>query len=407
MTTDTVDTSATADGYRVLHLMPDLARGGGQAVVLELAAHADRTRFEIYVARLQPPDDMGPAFEDVGVKPIRLIHGGDGVVAAAFELSRHLRLHDIDLVHVHSDADRKVGHLAALLSGRPVVGHLHSPWPHLQPMHAEDAGALARRWSRAKARLRRQLESRVVRHYLAAGDEVAAFHVGRLDAPIAIVRNGIDTVRFAPPSEEERLQARAQLGLGADELVFVCVGRLAAGKGQDELIMVMPELPSGVLLLAGDGEERSELEELARRCGVEDRVVFLGDRDDVATVLAAADMFLLASVSEGLPLSVLEAMACRLPVVAYDLPGLHSLIASGRDGLLVPLRDRSSLAAAVRDLAENGDKRAAMGRAGRTVVVDRFDSEMMARNAETTYDLVLGNDPLNVRRANGRRLAIR
>ncbi len=376
---------------RILHLLPDLRRGGGQGVALQLVTYADRDRFEMHVARLHPPDDLAEAFAALGAEPIRLRHTDHGAAVAAIELAQHLRRLRIDLLHVHSDEDRKVGQLAALMCGVAVVGHLHSPWAHLEPMHAEDAGALARGWSKAKASERRGVERRTVRHYLAAGEEVAAFHEGRVPAPITVVNNGIDVQHFVPASDDVRREARVRLGIDRDAIVLISVGRLAAGKGQDELIRVLAHVPEAVLVLVGDGEQREELEGLATEQDVSDRVRFLGDRNDVAEVLCAGDLFVMASVSEGLPLSVLEAMATGLPVLSYDLPGLHSVIVDGVDGRLVPLGDRESLAGAVNELIADQRARSSMGAASRETVTADFDARQMTLRAENVYDGILGN----------------
>jgi glycosyltransferase involved in cell wall biosynthesis len=390
--------------HRVLHVLPDLGRGGGQAVVLQLVAQADRRRFELHVAWLDGPDDLAPAFERAGASTIPLHHGDDGSLAAAFELARHIRQRAIDVVHVHSDRDRKVGHLAALLTGTPVVGHLHSPWPHLGPMHGLGAGALGRRWSELKALVRRGVEQHVVQHYLAASEEVGAFHVGLVGAPIAIVRNGIDAEAARPISREARGQLRTEVDVPADVPLLICVGRLADGKGQDELVAVLAELPGVHLLLVGDGPERQRIEDLAHDLGVGDRVAILGDRDDVTALCRAADLFVFASRSEGLPLAVLEAMACELAVVAYDIPGLRAIITDGVEGRLVPVGLRRDLTYAIAELLADRPTRTAMGAAARATIAARYDARVMTRGAEAVYDLVLGNDPLEARRRRARRL---
>jgi glycosyltransferase involved in cell wall biosynthesis len=386
-------------------VLPDLERGGGQVVVLQLAAHRDASRFDVHVARLQGPDRVAPAFRALGVEPILLDHGDDGLAAAAFELGRHVRHRDIDIIHVHSDQDRKVGQLAAVLTGRPVVGHLHSPWPHLDAMAPSRPGVLPAELSELKAVGRRAVERRVVQHYIAAGAEVAAFHVGLVDAPIAIVDNGIDVDRFTPMPAARRRSVRQQLGIGPEQPMLACVGRLAVGKGQDELISIVADLPGVHLVLVGDGDRWRIVEQLARWLDVDDRVHFTGDRADVADLVGAADLFVLASISEGLPLSVLEAMASAVPVVAYDLPGLRQVVHDGVDGVLVPMGHRSAFVEQVRALLDHPSRRAAMAVAARATVVARFDARGMARATEAVYDVVLGNDPLDARRHDAHRLA--
>lgn len=374
---------------RVLQLLPDLAQGGGQQVVLQLVAAVDRDRFVPVVAALAGPDALAEAFAHAGAPPIFVQDGGRGTLRASVRLARLVRGLDVELIHVHSGPDRKVGQLAALIAGVPVVGHLHSPWAHLRPMHAEGAHYPIRLWSRAKAAGRRWIEDRVVRQYIAAGPEVAAFHAGLLKAPIATVSNGVELARFTPATPRLRRQTRAVLGLPVDEQLIVCVGRLARGKGQAELIEALGDVPDARLLLLGDGDQRTVLEELTNQRGLTGRVHFLGNRDDVASVLPAAEVFVLASVSEGLPLSVLEAMATALPIVAYELPGLLPLVTDGVEGRLVPAGDRAALVAAIKELLGDPARRAAMGHAARETVEARFDARAMARGVEDVYENVL------------------
>ncbi|MCZ7627701.1 MAG: glycosyltransferase [Microthrixaceae bacterium] len=147
--------------------------------------------------------------------------------------------------------------------------------------------------------MRGLVEDRAVVAYIAVGDEVARFHDGRVSAPITVVNNGIDTRRFIPATPASKRAARRELGIGADVPVVGFVGRLAMGKGQDVLIAMMNLLPQAHLVLIGDGDRRGTLEQQAADLGVVERVVFVGDRPDVESVLVAADVFAMASESEG------------------------------------------------------------------------------------------------------------
>lgn len=371
---------------RVMHLLPDLVRGGGQVVVAELLAHMDRDRFEAHVVALDGPRDMAGDFAALGCPPVVLDGSGPRLLAAVVGAVRSI---EPDLIHVHSGRDRKLGQLAALLTRTPVVGHLHSPWAHLEAMHRPDAGATTRAFSRSKAWLRRKVEEHTVVAYVAVGTAVADFHEPQMAAPVHIVHNGIDTHRFAPATRESRDRARDLLGVPRDAPVVTFVGRLAEGKGQDTLISVVAELPGVQLVLLGSGDRHAELVALARRSGVEDRVVFAGDRDDVADLLVSADLFAMASVSEGLPLSVLEALACGVPVVSYDLPGLRDVLGDGQAGTLVDHGDEAALGATLASLLGDPGTLRRMAVAARRTAESRFDSRVMATEVEAVYDSVL------------------
>ncbi|HRY42319.1 MAG TPA: glycosyltransferase family 4 protein [Thermoanaerobaculia bacterium] len=170
---------------------------------------------------------------------------------------------------------------------------------------------------------------------------------------------------------------RQALGLDADARVVLSVGRLSAEKGCRRLVEAMPavaaRVPAAVAMLAGDGPERRDLEALARHTGVADRVRFLGDRDDVAGLLAVADVVCLPSEREGMSLSILEAMAAGRAVVALDIRANRSLVEDGVTGVLVSPLERGALARCVADLLSDPVRADALGRAARARVLSRHD----------------------------------
>ena len=364
---------------RVLHVLPDLRTGGGQAVVLLLVRNHDPALFDIRVAYLDRPSDMEEAFVHAGTAPVLLDRGRKSPIRVVSELTYLLRRESIDIVHVHSGPDRKYGHAAARLAGRPVVGHLHSPWNHRGKQAPPAASLLERTAGAVKGWGRDRIERRTVRAYIAAGEAVRRFHDPLTDVPIHCIPNGIDVASLARAGDSCGGPGRSE-----EMPVLICVGRLSAGKGQDRLIAMLPSL-AGELVLVGGGDMRDDLERMAVDLGVRDRVRFLGEREDVSALLAEADVFVLASVSEGLPLAVLEAMASGTPVVAFDLPGLRDVIDHGSSGFLIPQGDTEAFGLAVRRLLEDPQLAQQVGVAGRAVVASRFDARVMTRGVEAVY----------------------
>jgi glycosyltransferase involved in cell wall biosynthesis len=139
-------------------------------------------------------------------------------------------------------------------------------------------------------------------------------------------------------------------------------------------------------LIAGDGPLRGELEETAQAFGLDGAVKFLGHRDDVPRLLAAADMLVLPSIYEGLPNVVLEAMRFGKPVVATAAPGTTELVTDGQTGLLVPIHDPTALARAIRTAVDNRDLAHRLGEAGRARVLSEFSAAAMVERFARLYE---------------------
>jgi glycosyltransferase involved in cell wall biosynthesis len=171
-------------------------------------------------------------------------------------------------------------------------------------------------------------------------------------------------------------------------VAIVAVSRLVRDKGYPELAAAMREVPDAELWVVGgrlESDRGDDMMELLEEAGLGDRLRLLGYRHDVEAVLAAADIFTLPSYHEALPMSVIEAMLCGIPVVASDIDGPKEQVVHGVTGLLVPVREAAPLATALATLAEDADLRARMGAAGRARALERYDE---AKVAARTLDLL-------------------
>jgi glycosyltransferase involved in cell wall biosynthesis len=371
---------------RVLHLLPDLAIGGGQAVVLDLVRHLDRSRYSVDVAYLGDDRSLEGQMRDAGARTFALRHHPGRAPRTLLALRRLLIDERIAVLHVHSDLDRRLGQVAALTTRTPVVGHLHSEWVHLGSTASPDAPLRRRARARLGAKVRGSIEHRTVRCYLAVSREVAERFEPRVRAPIELVAQPIDTTRFGRPGADEGVRAR--LGLQGDVPLLIDVARLAEGKGQEDLLHVVAallgEFDDTVLLLVGDGPNRGALTQAVEQAGLTDHVRLLGPRTDVPALLAAADVFVFPSASEGLPIALLEAMAAGLPVVAYGLPSLRDLHDRGAPLQLVD-RSPTEMSRAIGQLLHDPEQRAQIGRRSRDFVVQRFEATTATRRVEAIY----------------------
>jgi glycosyltransferase involved in cell wall biosynthesis len=209
---------------------------------------------------------------------------------------------------------------------------------------------------------------------------------------VALVTNAVETVGDST-MQSERQTTRARLGVVDGEFMLGSVGRLSAEKGihhlLDALALRAPDHPWR-LVIVGDGPRRDELEHLARRAGLSQRVIFAGFQSDVSPWYAAMDAFVLPSLTEGTPMALLEAMARRIPVVASAVGGVPAIISSGVNGLLVPPADTQALSDAIRMMADSGGLRQALSAAGQATVLERYNVSTWVNRVRAVYQQALG-----------------
>ena len=361
---------------RIVHLVISGEVAGGQVVALRLAraarARGDRVSF------VAP--EGGPFVDETRA-------GGFPVATA--DLGRTFRLRgagrlrrlvsDADLLHTHTLAAANA--LSTLASPIPVVRHLHIE-NHFRPATAPILRRLDNRTARSCAALVAVSED-TRRAYLAQG------YPDRIE----VVYNGIDVDGVEPPGT-----LRAELGIPDGTPLVGEVARLCDVKGQRELIEALAEIPDARLVLFGgdheqEGSFQAGLERTAEQLGIRERVVFAGHRRNAARLVADLDVFVLPSWTEGLPVVVLEAMAQRRAVVATPVGGTPEVVADGETGLLVPPREPRALAAAIRELLADPERRRRMGEAGYRRAAERFSAEAATRRTLEIYDRVAGPRP--------------
>jgi glycosyltransferase involved in cell wall biosynthesis len=287
--------------------------------------------------------------------------------------------------------------LRVIRDDRPAVFHAHLSWP-LACKHGVLAAWLARQpaivgtaqlYTEPHGARRARLRLRPLRRIIAVSREVETKYVQHLGIParkLTVVPNGIPAPARIPEPDPE---LRVRLLGGRSDFLVLTLARLHAQKGHADLLAAAAQVPDATFVLAGDGPLRGELEQRARQLGVAGRCVFLGHRRDVPALLAAADVFVLPSLYEGLPVSVLEAMAAGRPVVATAIGGTDEAVRDEVTGLLVPPHDPAALAAAIGRLRADPALARRLAAAGRDRVEREFSSEATARRVMEIYDEVL------------------
>lgn len=219
-------------------------------------------------------------------------------------------------------------------------------------------------------------------------DLIGTYRIGRADQ-YHVVPLGFDLSAFAAVDTAARQRARAELQVPDAAPVLATVGRLTAIKNYALLLDAAHLVTAGrrnlVVLLAGDGELRAELEAQADRLGITANVRFLGWRRDLPTIYAATDVFALTSRNEGTPVALIEAMATGVPGVSTDVGGVGDVIASSSMGVKVPLDDPRALATAIERLLGDSEARREMGAAARAHVLQRYDISRLTNDIDTLY----------------------
>jgi glycosyltransferase involved in cell wall biosynthesis len=339
--------------------------GGAQSYVMSLLP-ALAERFEVTVAA-HGEGPVREAAETLRLRYVPLRHLQRPIspwrdALALAELVRLIRRVRPDVVHASSSKAGVLGRVAAWATGVPLRFFTVHGWAFGA---STGRSALLYRWADRLVSPLTTATICVSELERAAG---LAAHTCRAERTL-VIRNAVD-VRGAPRSRAARPRP-----------LLIAVGRLRPPKDFETLLRALALLPAEQVdaVIVGDGPQRGELEALVARLGLQDRVRFEGERRDVPSLLAHADLFVLSSRSEGLPVSVLEAMAAGLPVVASAVGGIAELVVDGETGVLVGPADAEALAAALGRLAAEPELRRRLGDAGRARAEELFDLEAFRR----------------------------
>lgn len=390
---------------RVVHIITQLELGGAQRNTLYTVNHLDPERYAPFLlcgrGGLLDQEARQAAwpthFIHGLVRPLRPWRDAYALYALYIKL-RDLKPH---IVHTHSSKAGILGRVAAYLAGVPVIIHTF----HGFGFNAQQKPLI--RWLFVTLeRLAAPLSSHLV--FVSEANRKEAQGLGIVKKiPTSLIRSGIplkDTpsqpLRGADKRSSNRLHKSLQdIPEAAWRVVYV--GNFKPQKNPMDLAIVakavLAERPDIHFLLAGDGELRSTVESWCREQGIKDRVHFLGwclRRQDVKELLAASHCFLMTSLWEGLPRSLVEAMAAGLPAVVYGVDGALDIVKDGDTGFLIPPRDTALSAEKILWLARHRSEAKAMGKRGAREVTAEFDIDQMVRQQETLYEGLYQRVPL-------------
>jgi glycosyltransferase involved in cell wall biosynthesis len=296
----------------------------------------------------------------------------------------------IDLVHTHLWNADLFGTSAAAWRGCPVVSTVHGS--NFLPFGSEGLHRARRHALSLTYRAVYRFCDRVIAPSRALVDDLSGRPGIRVPAArIVVVPNGLDIESTRARASSAVLPASVSARMPAP--MIACVANMFAIKGQEWLVRALPEVlasvPQAILVLVGDGESRASIERLVKDLGVTDRVVFTGSLENPLAIVERADVIVLPSLSEGLPIALLEAMALGRAVVASRVGGIPEVIQDGVSGLLVPPSDPAALSKALSRLLLDADLRIGIGVAARSVVERDWSSVQMIARTTAVYEDVL------------------
>lgn len=365
-------TIPASDRWHLMQVVYSLLRGGSERLAYELALRLDATQVRSSICALAMGGPMAETLADAGI-PFRVLGCAPGrqwlLIPALYRLFREQR---VDVVQTHHVKQLVYSGLGARLAGAKLVHVEHDCWSLRAPR--------ARRCLRTLAPLchRIVVVGEVIRDFLVSD-------VGLPASQVSVIPNGVDVARYRP----QPTLTRETLGLPARGRLIGHVGRLEAEKDQAGLLcafaIVAYACPDARLVIVGDGSQRGELQRAANALGLAARVHFLGLRRDVPELLPHLDLFVLSSRNEGLPFSLLEAMACGRPVVATAVGEIPRVIQHEVTGMRVPPGDPKALANALAVVLNRRAVATAMGCAARHVIEERYSLARVVGQYQELY----------------------
>lgn len=376
---------------RVLHLITQLELGGAQRNTLYTVGHLSRDRFIPMLAcgpggKLDAEttaSDWKTFFIPHLVRPVHPLYD----LRALLELYRVLRDVKPHILHTHSSKAGILGRMAGYLAGVPVIIHTFHGFGF-----TPDQPRWLYRLFIALERFCARLSSHLIFVSRDNEQEAEALHVGET-IPHSLIRSGI-RLGIARP----KTSFPSELRIPQEAKVVISVGNFKPQKNPLDLIRVASQVirsdGSVHFVLVGDGELRDAARALTESEGIVDHVHFLGWRDDIADLLAAADVFLLTSLWEGLPRALVEAFAAQRPAVAYAVNGVRDILIDGENGFAISPGEVSVAAEKVLWLLSHPSEARAMAERGTQRVKEEFDIDRMVSQQESLYSALYDRVPL-------------
>jgi glycosyltransferase involved in cell wall biosynthesis len=371
-----------SDQIKILHLIASRGIGGAERILLTLLKNIDRGKFELILGAFV---DQGKGKDffwnkakelDLPLEPIKYKNPYNFL--QILQLSRILKKHHPDIIHTHGYKTNVLGFLVAKLFKIPIVTTVHG-------LHSGRNKPMI--WASLK----------LLRHFnriIAVSDQIK----GELRTQKVPPKKMI-TVRNVPPikTQENSTKAstfREEIGIPRNAKLIGFVGRLEPIKGCSQFIRTIPRVtksnPDSFFVVVGDGPERNSLESLARQLRIENRVCFCGFRDDPMNVFQSLDLYVLSSLSEGIPVAMLEAMSHGVPVIATRVGGIPEVIKDRVNGILVPPQNPMYLVESILESLNNPNEAAKRALEAKKTIINKYSIEKWVEKIQNIYLEMMG-----------------
>lgn len=370
---------------RILQITYTGGTGGVSVLIRELVEYlqAKQTMLEIEVCYVSSKGTVAQEVEALGTTVYCLGAKNGFDIVRIFKLWKIIKNGKYDIVHLHS--------FTPLVR---LIVYLAKPKQFIMTEHGGIKGEMySKRWIIMKL-IHRMLKNSADVYTAVSRDSRTDLLSHNLapEAQLKTIHNGIRIDKFEFSVERRKLN-RKEWKINDSEIVVGTVRSLTSKMGIDHLIIagqeILKTLPNVKFVIVGDGPLRKSLMRMTYQSGMEKKVIFLGQRRDIAGILSAFDIFVMPSVWETFGIAAAEAMAIGLPVVAYDVGGLKEVVVDGVTGLLVRDRNPAHLTNAIIELVTNSAKRRLLGQNGRRIVGERFGFETTAEQYVSLYESLL------------------
>ena len=370
------------DKVRVLECIRQGQIGGGESHLLSLVENLDNTEFEPLVLSFTD-GPMIQRLKEMNI-PTTVIHTTRPFDVTKWkEVKKFIHSQHVQLVHAHGTRANSNVMWAARSLGLPVIYTVHG-WSFHPDQHplVKKIRALGERYLTSRSDLNISVS--------ASNQQTGKETLGSFDS--VVVNNGIDLKKFDPQRSFKNI--RAELNINTSSTLVLFIARFTSHKQPLTLIKAFAEAvttnPALHLLMVGDGDEKPVAAEMIKTLGLTQSVTLTGFRQDVPDVLAAADIFVLPSLWEGLPIGLLEAMAMSKAIIASNVDGTSEIIRHNHNGWLVDTGELvPNLTRALIDVSLNSGLRKKFSAEARNTVTERFDATVMTREIERLYRKVL------------------